>query len=141
MKALVATLIVCFLAIHCLAQSVNSKDFVCGDCKSLTIREISKTDEKELYCFLSGFKKCYNNVEYMEHANPILFALLQHDSKEMIDLLNKYPELNNKNIYDELEHPLVENDIKRLMFIVDRSNDASPIKQVILNALSKIKNE
>ena len=128
-------------AVNSHGQSVNSKAFTCGDCNSLTIREINKAEPQEVYCFLSGFKKCYNNADYMEHANPMLFSLLDHDSKLAIDMLTKYPELNNKNIYDELEHPLVSCDIKRLMFIVEHSNENSTVRQGILNALSKIKNE
>lgn len=140
MKVIV-TAFLFLLTTNCLAQSVNNKDFVCGDCRSLIVGEIKKTDTKALYCFLSGIKKCYNSAEFMEYANTMLFALLDHDSKLLIDLLNKYPELNNKNIYDELQHPLLDVDIKRLMFIVDRSNESSNAKQGILNALSKIKNE
>ncbi len=141
MKLAPTVLFIFLFAANAVAQSVANKAFVCGECNSANIREIQKADTKELYCFLAGFKKCYNNADYMEHANPMLFALLQHDSRLMIELLTKYPELNDKNIYDELQHPVQDCDIKRLMFIVDRSNDNSPVKQGILNALSKIKNE
>ena len=132
-----------FLSNVSFSQSVKRNSFKCKDCDMSDAANIDSKDiqEKPLYCFIQSFyaTQCKNNAEYAEYANPKLFDILLCNSTALINLLIKYPELNKKSLHNEIQSPLLDYDIKRIIFVVDSSNKKSNIKQQIIADLNAIK--
>ena len=129
----------CLIALGhiCIAQDMQLR---CKECSTARIYDkTGHVDKKEALCFLYRFKTCKDNVEYMEYANPLLFDILLCNSKVVVELLIKYPALSNKYLHNEIQHPLLDCDVKRIIAVVDSSNNKSEIKQQILDDLKRIK--
>ncbi|MCD6012025.1 MAG: hypothetical protein K0Q79_1887 [Flavipsychrobacter sp.] len=134
------SIIVCSLVItsDCFAQAHHIK---CDNCSASSIAYSDNISEMKLYCFLKrfSFAECRNAIEYMEYANSRLFDILKTNSRALIAILNKYPELNIKYLHDEIKSPLLDYDIRRLIFMVDSVNEDTQIKRQIVADLKTIR--
>lgn len=59
-----------------------------------------------LLCFMEEFTDMGNNVEYMESANELLFALLEHFPKHTIVAISEVSKQQKEFIYAELSKPI-----------------------------------
>lgn len=141
MKNITLILFCILVSSHCFSQ--KGAPFSCGLCTdSVNLRQkVQDLDEKRLYCFIHflSANACQSSAEYMEFANPFLFQIAQTRSADLISLLQKYPELDNKTLHSELSHPLLDYDVKRLIFVVDSTNPNSTVKGKILHDLQSIR--
>ena len=91
-----------------------------------------------MYCFIRswGLEVCRNNVEYSEEANEILFDLLRNRPAEVIEILETYPGLNNKYLYQEVQSPLTDDyDLKEVFAAIDSVKSSSSAKMKLLLAV------
>ncbi len=143
----IRTIIVCLILLStiCFSQTGKRSNYKCIYCSITETAKIEKDfnhiNEKDLYCFIGGFalNRCNNSAEYSEYANPLLFDILQHNSNAIISLLTKYPELNRQWLHSEIQRPLLDYDIRRLIFVIDSANKKSKIQRQILADLKSIK--
>ncbi len=151
--ALVWGFIICFMKaiifpalllinLTCAAQTAKKAHFYCLPCSDIKIYKLihdaGKVPEEDMYCFIRswGLEVCRNNVEYSEEANEILFDLLRNRPAEVIEILETYPGLNNKYLYQEVQSPLTDDyDLKEVFAAIDSVKSSSSAKMKLLLAV------
>jgi hypothetical protein len=113
-----------FLILTAIGQTVYSQD--CKKCDTQILKEMSENMDKSDYKIIKNFlctfdTTCYNNVEFSQWSNELLFKLIKIDvnlfNKALHDLGYKYVKL----IGYELESPVVEVDLRETYLLIKNS--------------------
>jgi hypothetical protein len=79
---------------------------------------------------------CFNNVEFSEFSNALLFVLLQNNASIIVSILEQNDSINIQFILSELQSPVNEGiDIEKTIGSVESVKMKSTLKDKILEAL------
>lgn len=139
-------LVIAFVFCCCFIMQARGQasQYHCADCSIGEAKKIQldfeHIQEARFYCFLHGFSlaKCRSSSEYMQFANPLLFDILLKNSGALINILKKYPELYTEALHKQLQTPLLDFNINRVIFVVDSANGKSKVKKQLMEDLDAI---
>lgn len=124
----------CFgtLALH--GQSIEKCD---GKILSLISHKMGKLTQKEITDFLLTFgPECRDNAEYSEWSNELLFDVLSMQTELTLRTIEKEEKnIQLKTILEDLEEPIVDNEVKSLIVKVDKVKFNDRLKAEIINRL------
>lgn len=101
---------------------------------------IDNLSEEKVIVFLKTFDdSCFNNVEYLQYFNELLFEILNKDTELVISTIsNNRKELDFKSICSVLESPISDNiDLSNLIKQVNDANGNVDIKKEITACLNE----
>jgi hypothetical protein len=135
MKFKLCIIVVLFLATLTLnGQSIKKCD---GKVLSSTSDKLGKLSQKEIADFLLTFgAECRDNAEFSEWSNELLFDILGGQTELTLRTIEK--EVKNiqlKIILDDLEEPIVDNEVKGLIAKVEKVKFDDQLKAEIIRRL------
>ena len=118
----------------------------CDSCKVDTYRDLlsdsTSNAENRIYKFLLCInKECFNDAEFSEFSNVLLYSLFQEKPELMLTELNKYKDDSFDYILFVLENPLNEGiDIKKTINQIKNARGDEVIKGKLIESLQKALN-
>ena len=115
-------------------QSIKKCD---GSVLSSISGKVGKLTQKEITDFLLTFgQECRDNAEYSEWSNELLFDILGAQTELTLKTIEKEEKnIQLKVILDDLEEPIVDNEVKTLIAKVGKVNFNGRLKTEIINRL------
>lgn len=124
---------------------ITSREYIQSVCKSCDSGSVAKVHEniqtlsyQMIYDFLCSMdNSCGSNAEFMELSDQVLFALLEHHTQSLIEVMAAENEFDLSHIYGRISTPLLDPDFVKLIDYVLMSGGDDSIKQNIAEALNK----